>query len=400
MALAAVISLTISGVKFGLPIFSSPSCYFTAALAVAVYALGFCSRDRITALTSSLLMAVSISFTLQSPPDTTFTLMALLALTAYAGQKPLAGLIIAGLATAARIDGILLGLLLIYIVLSEKTMRPAVALPAFVGSTIAGVLGLFAVKHHLPPMPQWHPNASAPTFFFTGGAAIIGWLVFPFLADLAEPARLSRWKPLAAWTSISMLLSCFVQHIYSVPFLTVEPFMIVLAAAGFARVLPVIASDAVRPRVRYILAIAAAVALAIPKAHLDWTTTQPAILVLQAPGETSKPETKAVEPSGKPETPSTHTTASKPAHNNTAPAAGIPKHVVAVHVPDPKRAGTPPTPAAGTPAAIVAEAVKLGVPVTHKDWRGRVLPRNVWAIQWDIKNKQAALAAKGAPHKQ
>jgi len=393
MALAAAISLTISALKSGLPILATFSSYAAAATTAAVYLLGFCARDRVTALTGGLLMAVSASFIQQAPADTVFTFLALLALAAHVAQKPLAGLVIAGLAIAARIDSILLGLVLIALLLPDKNHRPGILLSTFAASALASTLGLFAVQHHFPPMPQWHPNIVALLFFFTGGAAIIGWLALPFLADLAEPARLTRWKPVLIWTCVAMLIACCAIAGDTAPYLFIEPFMIVLAAAGFARILPVIASDSVKPRIRYILAIAAAIAIAAPKAHLDWTTTHPAVLALKT---AASAETKHELPSKKPEAPKV---TAKPAHSSATPTPSVPKRVVTVTPPPAKKPAAPPAPAADAPAAIVAQALKMGVPITHKDWRGRTLPRNVWAIQWDIKKRQEALAAKGAPHK-
>ena len=393
MALAAVLSLAISILKFGPLVMTIASGYIAAGIAVAAYALGFCARDRVTALTAGLLMAVSVGVTLERPADAVFTLMALIALTAHVAQKPLAGLVIAGLATALRLDAILLGLVLVAVLLTERVYRTDIVLSVFAAAALAGEVAHFAVCRHLTPMPQPDPNISALSYFFTGGAALIGWFIFPFLADLAEPARRTRWKPVFSWTAVLALVTSCATVRFAVPYVLLEPYMIVMAAAGFARILPVIASDAVRPRHRYVLAIAAAICLAVPKAYSDWTTTRPSLLIVSIAHETARTEQKpAQSPSKKPGSKS-GSEAVNGANSGAAPPA-IPKHVVAVSAAHLKKA-TPPAPAGNAPAAIVAQAVKLGIPISHRDWRGRTVPRNVWAIQWDIKAKQAAIAAKG-----
>jgi hypothetical protein len=48
--------------------------------------------------------------------------------------------------------------------------------------------------------------------------------------------------------------------------------------------------------------------------------------------------------------------------------------------------------------ALAAEAAAYGVPMTHREWNGRIVERTRWAILWDIKGRKAAGVKPKQPH--
>lgn len=406
-----------------------PSPYLAALLAVAAYLLGFVARDRTTAIVAGALVACSLSVSRGAPADLVFDLLTMFALVGAVAQVPLVAVILAALATSVSADGLLLGIVVLAILMLDPSPRRMPALALYVAVAVAGWSANHVFLHRPIHFPSFEPTSLLLVHFFLGVSGIVGWLAFPLFADLAEPAKRARWKPVAGWTFLYLIVASLVHLDAGDRKTILEPFLAIVAAGGFARLLPVIASDFMPTNARYLLATAAVATLALSRVFASWpASVRPAAVPVTAsiashpagapPRPTSRSASAPEQVKTNPAAPATTKAPSKPIpppattpqvdHTNPPP---LPHHVIILNssqvkppaaspAPAPASSQAPP-PVAGTAPQpdLGAEAERYEVPLTHKLPNGQVVFRTKWAVLWEIKERKAAEAAKMAAPK-
>ncbi len=381
----------------------APASLVSALTAGMAYLLAWRCGGRTCGIIAGSLTALSFGFAQASVSADTalLTLLIVASLFAFACEAPVAACALAGFAAALRLDGALLGVLLLALIAARARRQLPLSLGGFVAAALAGGSLRVLVLH--APFP-------APTLGFGGGAAFwLGrpaqalalWLLVPLCAELTDPARRGRWLP-AAWWGVLYLALTFCLHMGSLSdtALPLMPVVFVLAAGGLARLMPTIAGDI--PALRYGLAALAVVALLGLRGQSEWTEHLRTVPAAETTGAFALPQPLPARDAPAQQPPPTiQTPAQQPPVINApaqqqgpateAPAALPQAAPPALAVPHPARRvrSAKQVPLGGAPAPLSARPIaKKTAPkpavALFTLRNGRLVRRSKWAIQWDL----------------
>ncbi len=245
-----------------------------AVTVVLLYLLGWRARDRAAGIVAGLLAATSFVFlhhALVAPLDAAFALLTVAALFAFVAGSSLVALAFAGLATAVRPDGLLLGLVLLGLALAQGRRRAGLGILAFLLLAGGGWAARTGLGHgHLPALTVG-ARPWLVLWAVSGGTAFITWLLLPFLAELGEEPRRARWLPVALTTLAYFAVESVVRvGGREATVFGLLPLWFALAGGGLSRLLPALTGDFPRPWVRYGLATLAVGALVAMSVRAEW----------------------------------------------------------------------------------------------------------------------------------
>lgn len=420
MASFAVVNLILSYVTGGPSVFTQPQTYLAALTVVFLYVLGFRVRDRATAVIASALLASSPVFTatqIESVRSALFVLFTVLALAAYATAQystaaEMLAVFVAAAATIMRPEGFLLGAVLLGFAITDKRPGGIVGLAIYLIATFAGMAAMLVLTHRYFPAATVSLNAAPLLSLIDKQTVILSCFIIALLGDLAEPPRRKRLKAVIVWAALFVCAESLVHFTgFSFEAGPFRPILFLLAAAGIARILPVIAGDFPNPRLRYGIATLFVGILVADRVNAEWpvarkivaeatATREAARRAAAIPAVVKKPIRIAMaspasgRPAAKPSTkPAKHLDAVPPGvihHYAWVPAGALKSPISTVATASPvvmpalKPAVKPKLPfVPGVPPSLVAAAVAAGVPTYATRW-GHTYPRTVWAITWDI----------------
>ena len=167
-----------------------------AGTVAALYLLGWRARDRAAGISAGLLAATSSLFltsAASSPQSAAFMLLTAAALFAFVAGSSLAALALAAVATLVRLDGVLLGLLLMALALAQQRKRAIYGAAIFLVPLLALWSGRIASGHGSPPLPAFGFYGGPLLWLWTPASALLAWLLLPFCAEMSEDLRRARW---------------------------------------------------------------------------------------------------------------------------------------------------------------------------------------------------------------
>jgi hypothetical protein len=370
MIVLALIAVTVS------TLLVSPSHGVTLGVAleavtvVLLYLLGWRARDRSAGLIAALLAATSLPFAVHAasvPLDTAFVLLATASLFSFVAGSSLIALGFAGLAAAARPDGLLLGLVLFGLALAQGRRRAGLGALAFavlagIGWAIRSGLG----QGHFPTLILG-TEGWLGIWAITGGTAMVSWLLLPFFAELGEAPRRARWLPVALWALSYFVVESFVHAgDRNATLFGLMPVLFALAGGGLSRLLPALTGDIPLPWMRYGLATVAVLAL-LAICGRPWSVPKPPSVPVVSPAALSVPMPAAPikpVPTVKPASIIVPAAAAVAAHHATAPNPTVSKPAA------PKAAlkPVPKVPAKASVKPVLKPAAKAH-PVAHVSYR-------------------------------
>ena len=236
-----------------------------AGVVALLYLLGWRARDRAAGVGAALLAATSAAFleaAAYSPQSAGLALLTLAALFAFVAGSSLAALAFAAAASLTRPDGLLLGLTLLALAVTQQRRRALYGLPIVLLPLLAVWIGGPALGYRLPalPVPAFSP---APLRWLVSPASLLLlWLLVPLCAEMSEPMRRARWLPLLLWTVPALAAAVFLPLTTPTGMtLPLMPLLFALAGGGLSRLLPTLAGESPRPMLRYTLATLAVLGL-------------------------------------------------------------------------------------------------------------------------------------------
>jgi hypothetical protein len=449
MALMAAISVGVGYLTAGPAVLTEMGTYVAAVTVVSQYFLGFRVRDRTTAFVASALLASSPLFSGAAAGDIRdglFVLFTIAALAAFAGGFELVAVVIASGATVMRPEGILLGAVLLGFTLTERRPGGVVGSIVYLLCTFLGLAALVFIGRQPIPIPTVSLRLAPLASVFDVQTGIVALFIWAMLDDLGDAARRARWKPVIVWSVLFLCVeSLFHFSGFSFESGPFRPVLLLLAAGGISRLLPVIAGNFANPITRYAVAVLFVGTLIFARVRAEW----PLIHARTAVVATSKATDRATH--------KLHGVAAGLTQVGGAAhvPAGIPHHIVVVpssavrqavethaahvkllaasalaasaakrrvksasasHLPTNSvsavcrqggattvaSAGASAKPGAlptvpGLPEPLVARAVAAGVPLYTTRW-GHSVARTIWAINWDLKHRPVRVVAKTATH--
>lgn len=371
MAGMGVLFVGLSAWTLGLHNGQWPGTLAGAATILLTYLLGWRASGRVAGIIGALLLATSVSFASSCPADTgtaIFTLLAIASLFAFVAGSSLAALGLAALTAGFRVDGALLGLILLALTIAQHRQRAWLGALLFVLLTI----GALWVSFHTQGIPAIALGMDGSLWRFLLGPSVLFllWFLLPFCGELADPIRRARWLPVVLWTLLSLALGVCIPlgHGGDAQFAPLLPLLFVLIGGGLARLMPALGGEFPAPAVRYVLATLAVVSLVGLRAQQEWPLwhATPASAPMQA-------DVPAVPTAPAPPVMSAPRIAPKQSGLTAPrPSAGA-RPAVPVKKPHP----------ATIPHANVAPPATPPVPLYHIV-NGRRVKRSTWAIQWDM----------------
>jgi len=378
----------------------APASLVSALTAGMAYLLAWRCGGRTCGIIAGSLTALSFGFADASVSSGTalLTLLIVASLFAFACEAPVAACALAGFAAALRLDGALLGVLLLALIAARARRQLPLSLGGFVAAAVAGGSLRVLVLHAPFPAPTLGLGGGAAFWLGRPAQALTLWLLVPLCADLTDPARRGRWLP-AAWWGVLYLALTLCLHLGSLndTALPLMPVVFVLAAGGLARLMPALAGEL--PALRYGLAALAVVALLGLRGQSEWTERLRAVPAAETTGAFALPQPPpaTTAPAQQP-LPMTKTPAQQPAPaQQPTPAIKAP---AALPQAAPPALVVPPRPArrirpvkrvplGGAPVPLIARPIaKKTAPkpavALFALRNGRLVRRSKWAIQWDL----------------
>ena len=243
-----------------------------AVTTVLLYLLGWRARDRATGVIAGLLLATSLPFSTHAaiPREALFALLIVASLLSFVAGSSLLALTFAGLATLARPDALLLGLLLLGLSIAQGRRRWPLGGLAFLVIVVAGWGAMLSLRHQLPPSLHVGPRDWLWAWACAPGMALVTWLLLPFCAELGEQPRRARWLPVVLWAVLSLAVGSFVRvGDREATVFGLMPVWFVMAAGGLSRLLPALTEIPV-PWARYLLAAVAVLSLLGMRLRAEW----------------------------------------------------------------------------------------------------------------------------------
>ena len=292
MVVLAVLSLALSARLGGFADGHTAGSLAASGTVAALYLLGWRARDRAAGVSAGLLAATSSGFlssAAYSPQSAAFMLLMVAALFAFVAGSSLAALALAAVATLVRLDGLLLGLLLMALALAQQRKRAIYGAAIFLVPLIALWSGRIASGHGPPPLPAFGFHAGPLLWLWTPAAALLAWLLLPFCAEMGEGHRRARWLPVVLWAPLALasasLLSDTTPTGMALPLM---PLLFALAGGGMSRLLPTLAGEFPNPVGRYALAVLAVLALVGLHVRLEPSFSRAALSMSAATGHHSR----------------------------------------------------------------------------------------------------------------
>ncbi len=269
----AALSLALSAHWHGLANGQTAGSLAAAGTVAALYLLGWRARDRAAGVIAALLAATSSTFLLAaaySPMSAAFTLITVAALFAFVAGSSLAALALAAVATLVRLDGALLGLLLMALALAQQRKRAVYGAAVFLVPLITVWSGRIASGHGPPPLPAFGLPSGPLFWLWTPAAALLLWLLLPFCAEMSESLRRARWLPVVLWAGVSVIAASVLSDTTPTGMLLpLLPPLFALAGGGLSRLLPTLAGEFPNPVGRYALAVLAVISLVALHVRLE-----------------------------------------------------------------------------------------------------------------------------------
>lgn len=375
----------------------------SALTAGVTYLLGWRCGGRTCGIIAGSLTALSFGFAQASVSSNTalLTLLTVASLFAFACEAPLAACALAGFAAALRLDGGLLGVLLLALVAARARRQLPLSLGGFVTAAIVGGSLRVLVLHAPFPMLTLGFGGGAAFWLGRPAQALTLWLLVPLCAELTDPARRGRWLPTAWWGVLYLALTlCLHLGSLSDTALPLMPVVFVLAAGGLARLMPALAGEL--PALRYGLAALAVVGLIGLRGQIEWTERLRAVPAAETTAAFALPQpppardAPARQPPPMAETPPQQPPVINAPAQQTAPATDAPAALLqaapsALAVPRPAKRirpakrgllGGAPAPLSARPLAKKTAPKPAVALFTLRN--GRLVRRSKWAIQWDL----------------
>ena len=232
---------------------------------ITLYLLGWRARDRAAGLGAGLLAATSLPFLhlcAAAPQSAPFMLLTVAALFAFVAGSSLAALALAVGATFVRLDGLLLGLLLVGISIAQHRRRSIYGAALFFVPLLGVWSAQIALGHARPAMPVFAFHAEAVQFLIAPASLLLLWFLLPMFAEMSEPMRRARWLPVVLWAALSLGINLvYAPTNFAAMTLPTRAMLFALAGGGVSRLLPTLTGEFPGPTLRYTLATAAVLAL-------------------------------------------------------------------------------------------------------------------------------------------
>lgn len=242
-----------------------PGSLGAAGIVAALYLLGWRARDRAAGIGAALLVAISplsLHTAAASPQSALFSLLCLLALFAFVAGSSLAALALAAAAALVRVDGLVLGLLLLGLSLAQGRKRAALGTALFLVPVLVGWAVRLFLLHEPPPALRLGLQSSIGVWLIAPPTLLLFWLLLPLSAEWSEAARRARWLPTALWAGASLMVGAVASLTTAQGMcLPLIVLLSALAGGGLSRLLPTLAGESPRPLTRYILATLAVLGL-------------------------------------------------------------------------------------------------------------------------------------------
>ena len=292
MVALAALSFALSAHGGGLMHGQAAGSLAASGIVAALYLLGWRARDRAAGVSAGLLAATSVPFLAgcaYSPLSAAFTLLTVAALFAFVAGSSLAALALAAAATLIRLDGMLLGLLLLALALAQQRKRAIYGAAVFMVPLLALWSGRIASGHGPPPLPAFGLHAGPLLWLWTPATALLAWLLLPFCAEMSEPLRRARWLPVVLWAAVALAAASLLSDTTPTGMLLpLMPPLFALAGGGLSRLLPTLAGEFPSPAGRYALAVLAVLALVGLHVRLEPGTRQAAVSMSAVTGHRSR----------------------------------------------------------------------------------------------------------------
>ncbi len=263
--LVATVALATAARMGGLAAGHAAGSLAAAGTAVTLFLLGWRARDRAAGIAAGLLAAASPVFLSQagvSAQSAGFTLLTMLALFAFVAGSSLAALALAGAATLVRPDGLLLGLVLLGLALAQGRRRTIYGAACFLVPILVAWSGSVALGYAPPHPPRFGLGVEPVRWLGSSPTLLLLWFGLPFLGEMSEPMRRTRWLPVVLWAVLYAVEAVLLSETTSAGMrLPLMAGLFALAGGGVSRLLPTLSGEFPGPLPRYILATLAVLGL-------------------------------------------------------------------------------------------------------------------------------------------
>ena len=291
-ALSLALSARLNAFAGGLAGDHAAGALAASGTVAVLYLLGWRARDRAAGVSAGLLAATSPTFlssAAYSPQSAAFMLLTVTALFAFVAGSSLAALALAAVATLVRLDGLLLGLLLMGLALAQQRRRAIYGAAIFLVPLIALWSGRIASGHGPMPLPAFGFHDGPMLWLWTPAATLLAWLLLPFCAEMSEGQRRARWLPVVLWAPLGLASASLLSDTTPTGMvLPLMPLLFALAGGGLSRLLPTLAGEFPNPAGRYALAVLAVLALVGLHTRLEPSFSRAALSMSAATGHRSR----------------------------------------------------------------------------------------------------------------